>query len=79
MDVLQALTQGSRDVVTYGEFALLRVLREGSDLAHIPVEIIKFIIGKLNWRGRVAYRRRKYRYRFMQQRPFHAIYLGPGH
>ena len=44
--------------MTYGEFALLRVLREASSMAHLPIEILKEIIRRVNLRARVAYRRR---------------------
>ena len=44
--------------MTYGEFALLRVLREASSIAHLPIEIIKTIIRQVNLRARVAYDRR---------------------
>ena len=45
--------------MTYGEFALLRVLREASYFAQLPIEILKEIIRQVNLRARVAYLRRK--------------------
>ena len=44
--------------MTYGEFALLRVLREASYFAQLPIDIIRAIIRHVNLRARVAYRRR---------------------
>lgn len=44
--------------MTYGEFALLRVLREASSIAHLPIEILKEIIRQVNLSARVAYHRR---------------------
>ena len=45
--------------MTFGELILLRVFRDASDLARLPIEIIKMIIRALNLRGRVEYNRRR--------------------
>lgn len=46
--------------MTIGELILLRKFSQGvSDLAHLPVEVIKMIIRHLNIRAMLAYKRRR--------------------